>query len=234
MDKTLAIQQTLRYAEELRQLHDAERVQRARAERTLARLEESYRTTVRALAAALELRDDITGNHAERVTQLAILLTERVAPELAADPELEYGFLLHDLGKIGIPDAILLKPGPLEPDEFETMRAHPALGERIVARIPYLSGVARQVVVAHHERWDGAGYPSGLAGEAIPLPARIFALADSFDAMTNDRPYRSALPRERAIEEIRNGAGRQFDPSLTAVFVELAPPVRRSESRSVA
>jgi ribonuclease P protein subunit RPR2 len=234
MDKTLAIQQTLRYAEELRQLHDAERVQRARAERALARLEASYKTTVRALAAALELRDDITGNHAERVTRLALLLTERVAPELAADAELEYGFLLHDLGKIGIPDAILLKRGPLDPHEFETMRAHPVLGERIVARIPYLSGVARQVVVAHHERWDGAGYPGGLAGEEIPLPARIFALADAFDAMTNDRPYRPALERERAIEEIRHGSGHQFDPSLVSVFVELAPPVRRTDSRSVA
>src|SRR5919198_2588371 len=209
MDETLAIQQTLRYAEELRDLHAEERVQRARAERALARLEASYRTTVRALAAALELRDDITGGHAERVSALALQLTQEVAPELAADPELEYGFLLHDLGKIGIPDAILLKPGPLDAGERSTMRKHPVLGERIVSRVPYLSGVARQVVVAHHERWDGEGYPSGLGGAEIPLAARIFALADAFDAITSERRYRSAQTTEHALEEIHDGAGSQ-------------------------
>jgi HD-GYP domain-containing protein (c-di-GMP phosphodiesterase class II) len=234
MDESLAIQQTLKYAEELRQLHEEERVQRARAERALSRLEASYATTVRALAAALELRDDITGNHAERVTTLALELTRKVAPDLADDPELEYGYLLHDLGKIGIPDAILLKPGPLEPAEAEVMQGHPVLGERIVARIPYLSGVAREVVVSHHERWDGAGYPSGLAGDKIPLPARIFALADAFDAMTSDRPYRSAVGTAHALEEIREGAGHQFDPLIADAFVTVAPSPRRHARRSVA
>lgn len=121
----LAAEQALRYAEELRELYGGERAQRQRAEDALRRLEVSYTATVRALALALELRDDLTGGHAERVTDLALRLTERVAPALAADPELEYGFLLHDVGKIGVPDAILLKPGPLEPEERVVIEQHP-------------------------------------------------------------------------------------------------------------
>jgi HD-GYP domain-containing protein (c-di-GMP phosphodiesterase class II) len=161
------------------------------------------------------------------VTTLALLLAAEVAPELTADPELEYGFLLHDLGKIGVPDAILMKPGPLTRREMEEMRYHPILGEKIVAGIPYLNGVARQVVAAHHERWDGGGYPRGLAGPRIPLSARIFAVADAFDAMTNDRPYRKALTFQISVSEIVQGSGTQFDPALVDAFVELAPALSR-------
>ena len=221
LEEKLAIAQSLKYAEELRELYGAERAQRRITEDALARLEASYRTTVRALAAALELRDDQTGAHAERVTELALHLAERVAPELVSDTELEYGFLLHDLGKIGVPDAIVLKPGPLDDDEMETMRRHVELGEQIVERIPYLGGLARGVIAAHHERWDGNGYPRGLAGEDIPLPARIFAVVDAFDAMTNDRPYRKALAVEEALREIRAGAGTQFDPDVVRAFAAL-------------
>jgi HD-GYP domain-containing protein (c-di-GMP phosphodiesterase class II) len=221
LEEKLAVAQSLKYAEELRELYGAERAQRRIAEDALARLEASYRTTVRALAAALELRDDQTGAHAERVTELALRLAERVAPELVSDRELEYGFLLHDLGKIGVPDALVLKPGPLDEDEMETMRRHVELGEQIVARIPYLGGLARQVIAGHHERWDGRGYPRELAGEDIPLPARIFAVVDTFDAMTNDRPYRQALPVEDALAEIRAGAGTQFDPDIVRAFTDL-------------
>lgn len=211
----------MKYAEELRELYAAERTQRRLAEDALERLEASYRTTVRALAAALELRDDQTGAHAERVTELALRLAEQVAPELLADPGLEYGFLLHDLGKIGVPDAVVLKPGPLDQGELQAMRRHVELGEQIVERVSYLDGVARQVISAHHERWDGAGYPRGLAGEEIPLPARIFSVVDSFDAMTNDRPYRRALPIDEALAEIRAGVGTQFDPEIVRAFVQL-------------
>jgi ribonuclease P protein subunit RPR2 len=221
LEEKLAVAQSLKYAEELRELYGAERAQRRIAEDALARLEASYRTTVRALAAALELRDDQTGAHAERVTELALRLAQRVAPELVSDRELEYGFLLHDLGKIGVPDALVLKSGPLDEDEMETMRRHVELGEQIVARIPYLGGLARQVIAAHHERWDGNGYPRGLAGEDIPLPARIFAVVDAFDAMTNDRPYRKALAVEEALREIRSGAGTQFDPDVVRAFAAL-------------
>lgn len=221
MEEPLVAAQALRYAEELRELHAAERSQRRATEEALGLLRESYRTTVRALAAALELRDDDTGGHAERVAELALRLTQRIAPELAQEPELEYGFLLHDIGKIGIPDSILLKPGPLSAAERRQMQFHPTLGEQLVARVPYLQGVAREVVAGHHERWDGQGYPQGARGTEIPLAARIFAVADAYDAMTNDRPYRTALPRTAALGELVRGAGAQFDPAVVEAFLEL-------------
>jgi HD-GYP domain-containing protein (c-di-GMP phosphodiesterase class II) len=222
MDQKLAIAQALKYAEELRALHRAEREQRRAAEQAFQRLEDSYRKSVTALAAALELRDDQTGDHATRVTRLALDLTRRVAPELLDDPELEFGFLLHDVGKIGIRDAVLLKPGPLDVDELSEMRGHTLLGERVLHGIPYLSGTAREIVAAHHERWDGNGYPHGLKGEQIPLPARIFALVDAYDAMTSDRPYRPAMTQQDALAEIERCAATQFDPMLVGEFLSLA------------
>jgi response regulator RpfG family c-di-GMP phosphodiesterase len=196
----------------------------------LQELQESYRTTVRALAAALELRDDQTRAHATRVTELAIQLAERVAPELAREPELEYGFLLHDIGKLGVSDAVLLKPGPLDPSEAEQMRHHVSLGKRILTEVPYLNGLASEIAGAHHERWDGTGYPNQLRGNEIPLPARIFSIVDAFDAMTNDRPYRRAQSTEFALNQISQAAGTQFDPVLVDAFItlitELDQPLR--------
>jgi len=221
VDDQIAIAQTLKYAEELRDLYAKEREQRRRAEEALARLGEAYGTTVLALSVALDLRDDQTGGHAERVASLALALARTAASDLAEDPQLQYGFLLHDVGKIGIPDAILLKPGPLTAAERAMMETHTYLGERIVARVPYLGGLARQIVASHHERWDGTGYPSRLGGNQIPLAARIFALADAWDAMTNDRPYRNAMPIERARQEIEKGTGTQFDPGLVGPFIDL-------------
>jgi response regulator RpfG family c-di-GMP phosphodiesterase len=145
MEPDLAVAQAVKYAEELRVLYAQEREQRRSAEQALARLQESYAMTVRGLAAALELRDDATGAHAERVTTIALGLARSVAPELAADPQLEYAFLLHDLGKIGIRDAILLKPGPLTPDERRTMEQHPLLGQGILEHAPHLGDVVREV-----------------------------------------------------------------------------------------
>ena len=217
----LAVAQALKYAEELRTLHAEEKKQRHAAEQALEQLAGSYATTVRALAAALELRDDETGGHAERVTELALELAASIDPGLLDDPELEYGFLLHDLGKIGVPDSILLKPGPLTRREQETMRDHPILGERIVARVPFLRGTARHVVASHHEHWDGAGYPRRLRGEQIPRAARIFAVADAFDAMTNDRPYRAARKAELALAEIERCEGTQFEPVVVEAFLSL-------------
>ena len=222
-DSSLASEQTLMYAQELRELYGEERTQRNRAEHALASLEDSYTTTVRALAAALELRDDQTGGHASRVATLALELARRVDPVLAADKQTEYGFLLHDIGKIGIRDGILLKPGSLDTGERAEMERHPALGSGIIAQIPYLGGTALQIVAAHHERWDGLGYPRGLRGEEIPLAARIFSLADAFDAMTTDRPYRRALNTEQALAEIERCAGTQFDPKIVTMFLSLAP-----------
>ena len=197
------------------------RAQRDRAESALRDLELAHEVTVTALAAALELRDDETGGHAQRVTALALELAHAVSPELAADPELRYGFLLHDIGKIGIPDAILLKPMQLTPAEKRQMEFHTTLGEQLISGVPHLQGVAREVIAFHHERWDGTGYPWGLAGEAIPLAARIFAVADAFDAISNDRPYQRASSVDAALEKIAANAGTQFDPGLIEAFVLL-------------
>jgi HD-GYP domain-containing protein (c-di-GMP phosphodiesterase class II) len=193
----------------------------------LISLEEACSLTVDALARALELHDyrrglfAETGAHSARVTHLALRFAERVAPGLSADTRLAHGFRLHDIGMIGVSDSILHKRGKLTPDEIEEVREHPLLGERIVAPISYLSGIPRQVIGGHHERWDGSGYPRRLEGDRIPLPARIFALADAYDSMTSDQPHRRALPVDIAIEEIEHEAGKQFDPTLTPIFLEL-------------
>jgi len=191
---------------------------------------ESTAATVEALARALELHDYARGRYGEtpthtaRVTQLALRLTERVAPELALDPQLAYGFRLHDIGMIGVSNSTLMKPGALTPAEVDEIREHPWLGERIVAPVAALGGLTRQVIASHHERWDGSGYPRGLRGAEIPVAARIFAVVDAFDAMTNDQPYRTALSAEQAIDELRSRAGLDFDPDVVAAFLELDPP----------
>jgi len=190
---------------------------------------EALDSMVMVLAAALEMRDDETGEHAKRVTQLGLELAQVVAPELAAEPELRYGFLLHDIGKIGIPDRVLLKPGALTPGEVSLMETHPILGAQLAVASPFLSGIARDVIAFHHERWDGTGYPWGLTAEEIPLAARIFAVVDSFDAMTSDRPYREAVGAEAAIAEVQQQARRQFDPDLVDAFVPIARRVAKPD-----
>ena len=183
----------------------------------LRSLEEAYRSTLKALTAALETRDTDTGGHSERVVSFSLRLGREMGlgeEELRA---LEFGALLHDVGKIGIPDAILRKPSGLTSEEWLTMRAHPSLGGLILRGIEFLSGAAR-VVEQHHEKWDGTGYPAGLRGEEIDLNARIFAVADAFDAMTSDRVYRVGRPYEGAALELAACAGTQFDPSVVAAF----------------
>jgi HD-GYP domain-containing protein (c-di-GMP phosphodiesterase class II) len=188
---------------------------------------ESVAATVEALARALELHDyrrgrfGETSTHTARVTQLALRLTEDIAPELVLDPQLAYGFRLHDIGMIGVSNATLLKPGALTPAEIDEIREHPWLGERIVAPVPALGGLTRQVIACHHERWDGSGYPRGLRGIEIPLAARIFAVVDAFDAMTNDQPYRDALSVGEAQLEISQKAGLDFDPDVVGSFTQL-------------
>jgi len=188
---------------------------------------ETTAATVEALARALELHDyrrgrfGETSTHTARVTQLALHLAEHVAPELALEPELAYGFRLHDIGMIGVSNATLLKPGALTPAELDEIREHPWLGERIVAPIPELGGLTRQVIACHHERWDGSGYPRGLRGVEIPLSARIFAIVDAYDAMTNDQPYRDALSVDEACSEVNVKAGLHFDPDVVDLFLAL-------------
>jgi putative nucleotidyltransferase with HDIG domain len=186
----------------------------------LRRIEETYDQTLEALGAALDLRDASTAGHSSRVTQYALAVARAMACSAEELHELTRGAYLHDIGKIGIPDGILLKEGPLTRQEQEVMRSHVSIGYQLVKRISFLLPAA-EIVLAHQERYDGFGYPLGLRGNDIPLGARIFAVADTFDAMTSDRPYRRALPCEAAFEEIQKEAGRQFDPEVVRVFLSL-------------
>jgi diguanylate cyclase (GGDEF)-like protein len=193
-----------------------------------ASIEDGSFATIQALAAAVDAKDAYTNGHSDRVARYAASLAQLAGctPE-EVDRVFRSG-TLHDVGKIGIPDSILKKPGRLDPEECRIMETHPVLGEVIVAKVPQLADLLPGVR-HHHERWDGGGYPDGLAGENIPLTARLLALADTFDAMTSDRPYRKGLPFETAIGEIAKGAGTQFDPLLAGFFIEL---VSNSESKA--
>jgi putative nucleotidyltransferase with HDIG domain len=211
--------QLLLYAEDVRRLLEVERRQRRALERT-------YNETLRALATALESRDMSTGEHSARVQRYAIELTRVVAPELLEDPSVQFGYLLHDIGKVGIPDMILQKPGPLDADERRVMERHTTLGAQILGGVGLLDGNGIDIVRHHHERWDGQGYPDRLVGEAIPLPARIFAVVDALDAMTSDRPYRRGGPWKQAVGEIERCAGGQFEPRIVDAFVRAEPALR--------
>jgi len=177
----------------------------------------AYRTTLKALVAALEARDQETHGHSERVVSFSLRLGREFGLDAAQTRSLEFGSLLHDIGKLGVPDAILRKPARLTEEEWEEMRLHPLHGRQILRGIEFLEGAAR-VVAQHHERWDGSGYPLGLKGEEIDLNARIFAVADAFDAITSDRVYRVGRPYEAALAELEVHAGRQFDPAVVAAF----------------
>ncbi|HET8578294.1 MAG TPA: HD domain-containing phosphohydrolase [Methylomirabilota bacterium] len=186
----------------------------------LKELETTYQATLEALGSAIETRDVATELHSRRVHDYSLAIARAHGmpdDELRA---LGNGVLLHDIGKIGIPDAILLKPGPLTAEEWRTMRTHPDLGRRILERIPFLRA-AIPIVYHHHERWDGTGYPDGLKGQEIPLGARIFALADAFDALTFDRPYSRAILFEEARARIQEAAGTHFDPAVVKTFLAM-------------
>ena len=183
----------------------------------LASLETAYLETIRSLAFVVEAKDAYTGQHLERCRLYGLALMEELG--ISADyPDAQYGFLLHDAGKVGVPERILDKPGPLTVAEWRVMRTHPLIGYQIVAGIPFLRNAA-EIVRSHHEMFDGSGYPEGLRGGEISLPARVFAVADAFDAMTTDRPYRDSLGIEKAVEELTRMAGTQFDPDVVAAFV---------------
>jgi putative nucleotidyltransferase with HDIG domain len=171
------------------------------------------RSVVESLALAVEAKDSVTSRHLRSVTQLAVQLAAQIDADIAQSDEFRYGCLLHDVGKIGVPERILSKPGPLDDDEWVVMRSHPDTGARVVEPLGLPQTVV-DIVRHHHERWDGLGYPDGLAGEEIPLAARIFAVCDALDAMTSERPYRDPLPHSIAYARVRREAGRQFDPAV--------------------
>jgi HD-GYP domain-containing protein (c-di-GMP phosphodiesterase class II) len=199
------------YAADLREVFKQERI---RAQE----LRRSYKATVLALANAVEARDAYTGKHAERVAAYGLRIAHAAGVEV--DPQVEFGFLLHDVGKVAVPDAILFKPGPLTAQERALMTMHPRIGSEILRHIDFLDD-AKAVVLHHHERWDGDGYPDGLAGELIPLQARVFAVADALDALTTDRPYRPASGWTEARQVILAESGSQFDPAIVAAYETL-------------
>src|SRR5580765_6127571 len=184
-------------------------------------LQDAYRTTLEALGSALDTRDVGTESHSRRVHGYA-LATARVygvpEPDL---PALAHGVLLHDIGKIGIPDGILLKPGPLTDDERKIMRRHPEIGRQLIEKIPFLQG-AVPIVYCHHEKWDGTGYPQGLRGEEIPIVGRLIALVDVYDAITTRRTYREPMSHDEAVAFIVKGRGTHFDPDVIDAFVKVS------------
>ncbi len=187
---------------------------------TNRQLIDAYDTTIEGWAAALDLRDEETQGHSRRVTDLTVRLAELLRVPKGEREHIRRGALLHDIGKMGVPDAILSKPGPLDAAEWAVMKRHPTLAHQLLSNTPFLRD-ALDIPFGHHERWDGGGYPRGLAGEAIPLAARIFAVVDVYDALRSDRPYRPAWPLERVVAHLREEAGRHFDPALVPVFLEL-------------
>jgi putative nucleotidyltransferase with HDIG domain len=189
----------------------------AELDRALNSLEGAYRSTLKALTAALETRDSETHGHSERVVSYSLRLGREYGLSSEEMKALEFGSLLHDIGKIGVPDSILRKPAKLTEEEWVRMREHPLHGQQILRGIEFLQGAAR-VVAQHHEKWDGTGYPFGLRTEEIDICARIFAVADAFDAITSDRVYRRGKSYEAAAQELDDWAGRQFDPKVVEAF----------------
>jgi len=203
-----------------RSLEDRVREKTAELSRTLHDLQSTYSQTLWTLVAALDAREHETSDHSQRVVRYTLAVARRLGIAERDLPDIGRGALLHDIGKIGVPDAILLKPARLTQEEWTEMRKHPQIGFNILKSVDFL-GVPAQIVLAHQERYDGRGYPHGLSGDAIPIGARIFAIADAFDAMTSDRPYRKAGSREAARAEIAKFAGTQFDARCAEAFLSM-------------
>lgn len=215
-----ANEQLLLYARDLARLLEIERMQRRV-------LQDAYRDTVAALANTLEAKDTGTSMHSLRVRDYAVQLTAAVEPTLLEDPSLEYGFILHDIGKLGVPNELLGKTDPLTPDEREVIRRHTLIGASMLSDVAFLRGEGFNVIRFHHERWDGTGYPEGLSGTEIPLSARIFAVADAVEAMTGERPYRPPATWAAATREVATQSGAQFDPEVVSAFVRENAALRR-------
>jgi len=235
----LSVQRALEHRQLLLENRNYQRnLEQLVAERTaqlteaLKELETSYDYTLEALGGALDLKDAETEGHCQRVTAFTISIAQAMGVDPHALRHIARGAFLHDIGKMGIPDEILRKPGPLTEEEQAVMRRHCEIGHAVLQRVPFLREAA-EIVLASHERYDGLGYPRGLRGDEIPLGARIFAVADTLDAMTSDRPYRKALSLAAAKEEIRTHAGTQFDPRVVQVFLSLPDTLWQELRRNV-
>ncbi len=200
-----------------------------RRARLFQNLEESYLQMVLMLARTMDARDTYTAGHSERIAELAEAVAQRLGCSEDDIRDIRWGALLHDIGKIGVPDEILRKPGPLTEAEQLVMRQHPVIGESILAPTERMRGVAR-IVRHHQELWDGSGYPDGLRGEEIPLGARILAIVDAYSAITDDRPYKDAQPHEDAMEELDGGTGIRYDPRVADAFAHVVGWTRRAKT----
>ena len=183
-------------------------------------LEQDALEAVETLNATVDARDPYTAGHSQRVQEIALSIARELGIEGKELDAIGHAGLFHDIGKIGVPSEIITKPAPLTDDEMELMKKHPEIGERIIAPVAFLQAL-RPIIAACHERWDGKGYPSGMAGDNVPLAARIIFVCDAFHAMTSDRPYRAAMPQDEAIRRLLEAAGTQFDPEIVRVFVDL-------------
>ena len=217
LEKRRLVKENKEYQKHLEKMVEERTIELKQA---LDELDKTYNFTLRAMVTALDTRDTETQGHSLRVVRFTLKLSELMGINDKNTLKIyEYGALLHDIGKIGIPDAILRKPEKLNPEEWRIMKNHPTIGYNVLRRIKFLEPAA-QIVLHHHEAFNGKGYPDGLAGENIPLGARIFNIADAIDAMTSDRPYQKALSFEKAAEELQHFSGKQFDPEIISIFNE--------------
>ncbi|MGH2351406.1 MAG: HD-GYP domain-containing protein [Chloroflexota bacterium] len=229
-NEIIVLRQALEREQEARRQAEAQQLLVAQDFRAMYRktltlagqLDQAYLETITALAKAVEARDLHTGNHVERVRRYSVYIAEHLGISGDERRSLEFGAVLHDVGKIGIPDSILSKRGPLDATEWQIMRRHPEIGRDVLASIAFL-GPALDAVACHHERWDGLGYPFGLEGHAIPLAGRIVCVADAYDAMTTNRSYQAKRTVDDALAEIARGRGTQFDPDVADVLLNHPP-----------
>jgi len=194
-------------------------------------LKELFFTTIKAISSALDAKDTYTHGHSHRVTLYSLILSKELNLEESFIEEIETAGLLHDIGKIGVPESILCKTGKLTDEEYKTIQDHAPKAKKILSSIPGLTNIALWAS-SHHERWDGKGYPCGITAKEIPLPSRILAVADTYDAMTSNRSYRKGLPHEVAVEEIRNCANSQFDPEVTEAFLRVESIFKEAAANS--
>lgn len=215
-----SVEQLKKYAEDMARVYQSEKEKRKDLEIAKDKLQESYRETINRLVIASEFRDEDTGDHIVRMAAYCVLIAEKHGLSEAEVEQIHIAAPMHDVGKIGIPDGILLKPGKLTSEEFETIKSHTLIGAKILGGSKSeILQLGTEIALTHHEKWNGKGYPKGLSGTAIPLTGRIAAIADVFDALTSKRPYKDPFPVEVACDIIKKDRGEHFDPELADIFL---------------